>query len=184
MRQLVSCAELARIKGVSKPAVAKAIKSGRIAKAVVHEKGKLWVNLDLALELWGTNTAIKQAAVTSKPVVKPVAITAQNKKELKKQVSALPDDQIPEYNVSRSRKEHYLAELAKIQVAQQKKELVSAKDVEKKSFELAVGIREALLTLPDRVSNLFASETDATAIDSVLRQEIFSCLERFKEGVA
>ena len=158
---------------MSKPAVAKAIKSGRIAKAVVNENGKQKVNLDLALELWGTNTAIKQ-----------VPITAQNKKELKKQVGALPDDQIPEYNVSRGRKEHYLAELAKIQVAQQKKELVSAKDVEKKSFELAVGIREALLTLPDRVSNLFASETDATAIDSVLRQEIFSCLERFKEGVA
>ncbi len=173
MSQLVSYTELARIKGVSKPAVAKAIKSGRIAKAVVNENGKQKVNLDLALELWGTNTAIKQ-----------VPITAQNKKELKKQVNALPDDQIPEYNVSRGRKEHYLAELAKIQVAQQKKELVSAKDVEKKSFELAVGIREALLTLPDRVSNLFASETDATAIDSVLRQEIFSCLERFKEGVA
>ena len=60
--------------------------------------------------------------------------------------------------------------------------MISAKEVEKKSFEMAVGIREAFMTLPDRVSNLFASETDASAIDSVMRQEIHSCLERFVEA--
>jgi hypothetical protein len=94
----------------------------------------------------------------------------------------MPADQIPDFNVSRAKNEFYKAELARIQVLQQKKELISAKEVEKKSFELAVGIREAFLTLPDRVSNLFASETDATAIDGVLRKEIHSCLESFVEA--
>ena len=175
MSEIISFAQLARLKNVSKAAVAKAVKSGRIADAIVNRNGKPAVNQELALQLWEQNTDQGLAK-------QHLSITTQTREELKKKVQALPDDAIPEYNVSRGRKEHYLAELAKIQVAQQKKELVSAKEVEKASFELSVGIRESFLTLPDRVSNLFASETDAAAIDAVMRQEIHACLERFVEA--
>lgn len=168
---LITFADLAKLKNVSKAAVSKKVKAGRLDGAIVNHEGKRLVNKDLALELWEKNTDPSR-----------VAIPIPTKKELKKKVDALPDDAIPDYNVSRGRKEHYLAELAKIQVAQQKKELISAKEVEKASFELSVGIREAFLTLPDRVSNLFASETDAAAIDAVMRQEIHACLERFVEA--
>ena len=147
-------------------------RNGILKDAIVHHNGRELVNKEMAMDLWNKNTDPAK-----------LAIPAPTKKELKKQVAKLSDDEIPDYNVSSGRKEHYLAELAKIQVAQQKKELISAKEVEKASFELSVGIREAFLTLPDRVSNLFASETDATVIDSVMRQEIHSCLERFVEAV-
>ena len=170
---LITFADLAKIKGVSRSAVSQKKASGVLDAAIVNHNGKYLVNKEMAMDLWDKNTD------PSKGVI---GVAATTKKELKKKVEALPEDAIPEYNVSRARKEHYLSELAKIQVAQQKKELISAKEVEKASFELSVGIREAFLTLPDRVSNLFASETDAAAIDAVMRQEIHGCLERFVEA--
>ena len=168
---LITFADLAQLKNVSRSAVSQRKSTGVLDGAIVKHNGKTLLNKELAMELWDKNTA---------PVLNQ--IPAQTKKELKKQVQEMPADQIPDFNVSRAKNEFYKAELARIQVLQQKKELIIAKEVEKKSFELAVGIREAFLTLPDRVSNLFASETDPTAIDSVMRQEIHSCLERFVEA--
>ena len=165
---LITFADLAQLKNVSRSAVSQRKRTGILEGAIVKHNGKTLLNKELAVELWDKNS-----------VPAPSPITAETKKELKKQVQEMPADQIPDFNVSRAKNEFYKAELARIQVLQQKKELISAKEVEKKSFELAVGIREAFLTLPDRVSNLFASETDSTAIDGVLRKEIHSCLESF-----
>jgi len=167
----ITFADLAKLKGVSRSAVSQRRQTGILKESIVKVNGREMLNKDLAMELWDQNS-----------VPAPTPITAQTKKELKKQVDGMAADEIPDFNISRAKKEFYTAELARIQVEQQKKELISAKEVEKKSFEMAVGIREAFLTLPDRVSNLFASETDPTAIDSVMRQEIHSCLERFVEA--
>ena len=167
----ITFADLAKLKGVSRSAVSQRRQTGILKESIVKVNGREMLNKDLAMELWDKNS-----------VPAPTPITAQTKKELKKQVDGMAADEIPDFNISRAKKEFYTAELARIQVEQQKKELISAKEVEKKSFEMAVGIREAFLTLPDRVSNLFASETDPTAIDSVMRQEIHSCLERFVEA--
>ena len=167
----ITFADLAKLKGVSRSAVSQRRRTGILKDAIVKVNGRELLNKDEAVRLWDQNS-----------VPAPTPITAQTKKELKKQVDGMAADEIPDFNISRAKKEFYTAELARIQVMQQKKELISAKEVEKKSFEMAVGIREAFLTLPDRVSNLFASETDASAIDSVMRQEIHSCLERFVEA--
>lgn len=167
----ITFADLAKLKGVSRSAVSQRRQTGILKDAIVKVNGRELLNKDEAVRLWDQNS-----------VPAPSPITAQTKKELKRQVDGMAADEIPDFNISRAKKEFYTAELARIQVEQQKKELISAKEVEKKSFEMAVGIREAFLTLPDRVSNLFASETDPTAIDSVMRQEIHSCLERFVEA--
>ena len=167
----ITFADLAKLKGVSRSAVSQRRRTGILKDAIVKVNGRELLNKDEAVRLWDQNS-----------VPAPTQITAQTKKELKKQVDGMSADEIPDFNISRAKKEFYTAELARIQVEQQKKELISAKEVEKKSFEMAVAIRESFLTLPDRVSNLFASETDPTAIDSVLRQEIHGCLERFVEA--
>ena len=167
----ITFADLAKLKGVSRSAVSQRRRTGILKESIVKVNGREMLNKDLAIELWDQNS-----------VPAPTVLTAETKKELKKQVQEMPADAIPDFNVSRAKHEFFKAELARIQVEQQKKELISAKEVEKKSFEMAVGIREAFLTLPDRVSNLFASETDATAIDGVLRKEMHSCLESFVEA--
>ena len=173
---LVTFAEFALIKGCSKPAVSHAVKSGRIAAAIVEKDEKRWLDRDLALELWNRNTLRTHNARVSRP--DPVEVKpAKTAKELKAKVEQLPDDAIPDLNESRARREHYQAELAKLEVDHRRNELVAADGVKKEAFNVAKTVREALINIPDRVANLLAAETDATAIHMALTDEITQALE-------
>jgi hypothetical protein len=92
-------------------------------------------------------------------------------RELREAIEALPDDAIPELNESRARREHYQAELAKLQVAQQRKELVPADEVKKQAFQIGRSVREALSNLADRLSHQLAGETDPAVIHQLLSDE-------------
>ena len=165
---LVTFAELAAIKGCTKAAVTHASKS-RIAAAVVIKDDRKWLDRDLALELWNKNTAATPLSKVSRP--DPVEHAPKDAKELRRRVDALPDDSIPELNESRARREHYQAELAKLQVTQQRGELIAADEAKKEAFRLGRSVREALANLADRLSHQLAGETDPTVIHQVLTQE-------------
>ena len=163
---LVTFSEFAAIKGCTKAAVTHATKS-RIAAAVVEKEGKRWLDRDMALELWRKNTLKNNAAKVDEPdPVKPL-----DARELRQQVAGLPDDEIPELNESRARREHYQAELAKLEVDLKRKELVPAVDVQKEAFALGRSVREALANLADRLSYQLAGETDPVRIHAVLTDE-------------
>ena len=160
---LVTFSEFAAIKGCTKAAVTHATKS-RIAAAVVEQDGKRWLDRDMALELWRKNTLKNNVAKVDEPdPVKP-----RDARELRQQVAGLPDDEIPELNESRARREHYQAELAKLEVDLKRKELVPAVDVQKEAFALGRSVREALANLADRLSYQLAGETDPARIHAVL----------------
>jgi len=136
----------------------------RIAAAVVIKDEKKWLDRDLALELWRKNTLKNNnAKVDDEDPADAV--------ELKRRVDALPDDAIPELNESRARREHYQAELAKLQVAQQRGELVAADEVKKAAYQVGRSVREALANLADRLSHQLAGETDPVVIHGLLSDE-------------
>lgn len=166
---LITFAELAAIKGCTKAAVTHASKS-RIAAAVVEKDGKRWLDRDLALELWNKNTLKNNNAKVSEadPIEAP---PPKDAKELKQRVNRLPDDAIPDLNESRARREHYQAELAKLQVTQQRGELIAADEAKKEAFKLGRSVREALANLADRLSHQLAGETDPARIHQALTQE-------------
>ncbi len=165
---LVTFSEFAALKGCSKAAVTAAIKS-RIGAAVVEKDGKRWLDRDLALELWRKNTKATHNAKVSQP--DPVEPLPQDPRELRRHIQSLPDDAIPELNESRARREHYQAELAKLQVAQQRRELVPADEVKKEAFQIGRSIREALSNLADRLSHQLAGESDPAVIHQLLSDE-------------
>jgi hypothetical protein len=166
---LVTFSEFAALKGCSKAAVTAAIRS-RIAAAVVEKDGKRWLERDLALELWNKNTKATHNAKVSQadPIEEPAPSTPR---ELRQRIEALPDDAIPDLNESRARREHYQAELSKLQVAQQRKELVPADEVKKQAFQIGRSVREALSNLADRLSHQLAGETDPAVIHQLLSDE-------------
>lgn len=166
---LVTFSEFAALKGCSKAAVTGAVRS-RIAAAVVEKDGKRWLDRDLALELWNKNTKATHNAKVSQadPIEEPAPRDAR---ELRARLEALPDDAIPELNESRARREHYQAELSKLQVAQQRKELVPAEEVKKQAFQIGRSVREALANLADRLSHQLAGETDPAVIHQLLSDE-------------
>lgn len=169
---LVTFAEFALLKGCTKGAVTHASKS-RIKAAIVDKDGQRWLDRDLALELWNKNT---KATASSK-----VQLPDPTSRELKRRVDALPDDEIPDLNKSRARREHYQAELAKLQVSQQRRELISADEVKKEAFALGRSIREALANLADRLSHQLAGETDPTVIHQLLSDEHRAALSELTE---
>lgn len=169
---LVTFAEFALLKGCTKGAVTHASKS-RIKAAIVDKDGQRWLDRDLALDLWNKNTKATSSSKVELPDPTP--------RELKRRVDALPDDEIPDLNESRARREHYQAELAKLQVSQQRRELISADEVKKEAFALGRSIREALANLADRLSHQLAGETDPTVIHQLLSDEHRAALSELTE---
>ena len=94
------------------------------------------------------------------------------KKELIDTVDKLPIQEIPDFNVSRAKKMHFDAALSEIEVKVKEGIYVDAKETEQKGFELAKSLSDKLMTLPDRVSSLFAAETDKAVIGKTLKEEI------------
>jgi hypothetical protein len=165
---LVTFTEFALIKGCAKGTVTAATKA-RIAAAVVEKDGKRWLDRDLAIDLWDKNTKqTHNSKVRRADAVEPVPNDAD---ELRRRVNQLPDDAIPDLNESRARREHYQAELAKLQVAQQRKELVPADEIKKQAFQIGRSVREALANLADRLSHQLAGETDPVVIHQLLSDE-------------
>ena len=177
---LVTFSEFAAIKGCAKGTVTAASKA-RIAAAVVEKDGKRWLDRDLAIELWDKNTKATHNSKVRR--ADPIDVEPpRDAAELKRRVEGLPDDAIPDLNESRARREHYQAELAKLQVTQQRGELVPADDVKKEAFKMGRSVREALANLADRLSHQLAGETDPTVIHQVLTQEHRAALVELCDG--
>jgi hypothetical protein len=192
---LITCAELALLKGVSKASVSKALQSGRISGAVVMEGGKRMLDRDMALQLWDQNTRRSHhAAVISPEAQKRVRTSAPapdppptspsviSAAALKRLVADLPDDGIPDLYESRGRKEHYQAELAKLQVSQQLKELVSAEDVKREAFAMGRSIRDGMMNIPDRLAAQVAAIGDPREVHRLMTEEIRVALRMLADG--
>ena len=163
---LISLAELAMLKNVSRAAVTKKIKSGKLEGAVVNHNGRKMVNKEEAFRLW--DMADTRTVTTVK-------------KELKEKIDSLPSDSIPDFAESKAKREFYLAELAKLDVEEKKKQLVSVDEIKKSSFAKARSIREALTNLADRLSHQLAGEDDATVIHNLLSSEHREALENLAQ---
>ena len=90
---------------------------------------------------------------------------------LKQKIDNLSADEIPDFAESKAKREYYLAELAKLDVEEKKKQLVSVDDIKKSSFAKGRAIREALTNLADRLSHQLAGEDDATVIHQIINSE-------------
>lgn len=209
---LVSKSEFARAKGVTPAAITYAIKSGRIRDAVVLEKGKEMLNLELGLELWQRNMLQlsptnpagrprgrppkKQAVASPAPTTPPVAPPVEPRRrtaaappaeqptdqQLRAFIQGLPEDQIPDLNDSRARREHYLAEKARLEALQGRAELLPADQVKKEAFALARAVRDGMLGIADRLAPLLAATTDARQVHQLLDQEIRVALRGLADG--
>jgi DNA-binding transcriptional MocR family regulator len=172
---LIRKSEFAKIKGVSGAAVSQAIKSGRIRGAVVTQNGKELLDHDLALELWERNT-LQQPPPTNAPKDPPTD------KQLREFIDGLPEDQIPDLNESRARREHYQAEKAKLEALQGRGELVPAEEVKREAFAMGRQIRDAMQGIPDRVASLLAASSDVREVHRMLTEEIRVALRGLADG--
>ena len=166
---LITYVDLAKIKNVSKSAVSQRKAKGIFKQALVKtENGKDFLDKDLALKAWdGVFVAVNEVKDT--------------KQELKQKIESLPADSIPDFAESKAKREFYLAELAKLDVEEKKKQLVSVEDIKKSSFATGRAIRESLTNLADRLSHQLAGEDDASVIYEIISREHREALQNLAQ---
>ena len=160
----ITMSELAKLKNVSRMAVSKKVKQGKLEGAVVNHNGKRMIHKEEAFRLWDL-----QALPSRDTTVR---------KRLKEEIDSKTVDEIPNYAESKAKREHFLAELARLDVEQKKKDLIPVTEIKKSSFEIGRAIRENLINLADRLANQIAGETDSQIIHKLLTEEHRAALEQ------
>jgi hypothetical protein len=192
---LVTFSKFAEMKGVSAAAVSIACKS-RIKEAIVERNGRRMLDPEKAMALWDRNTrrnGSERVSVKAKqrdqrtPEPEPASpplIVAQpaTGDQLKSLIMGLPEDQIPGLDVSRERKEHYNAEIARLQALKEREELVPTADVKRMASTLGRQIRDNILSIPNRVAPLLAAAQDSGEVHRLLSEELRTALRVLADG--
>jgi hypothetical protein len=135
------------------------------------------VNPETLVEEYLHNVDPRQQTAAEKP-----APARRKADDLKREIDSLPPDEIPGFNESRSRREHYLAEKAKLEVQTMQGDLVPAADVKAAAFKKARTVRDSMLAIPDRVIPTLISMTDTRAAHQLLTEEIRTALRSLAGG--
>lgn len=91
------------------------------------------------------------------------------------------DDKIVSFNDAKTRKEFYQAKQAELDYLERAGDLVAVKDVRRGAFHSGRLLRDALMNIPDRLSQSLAANTDPDRIHEILTEEISGALNDFTE---
>ena len=119
----------------------------------------------------------KEAAVKAYTEGNPLVSTSPTRKKS-------DELEIPSFNESRAKSEHFRAELARLDLEVKEQQLVEVARVQREAFTAARAVRDALGNIPDRVSNQLAAESDPVVIHQTLTEEIRKALDTLTKGAA
>jgi len=141
------------------------------------------LDLDMAMRLWDAKSSRpRQLRTEEGRAAAKKAAAASTPEDVRREVDSMPDDQIPDLIISKERREHYNAELAKLEVDLKRGDLLPAADVRKEAFAQARQVREALRNLADRLSHQLAGETDPAVIHGLITDEHRQAIEALAGG--
>lgn len=169
---IVSAAEYAKLRGISKAAVSLAISEGKLPKAAV-KVGRGWqIDADLADQEWRENTNPGMGAPTHDNAKGHNGGDTPVDVPMEKQSLA----------ASKAKREQFMAELARLEYEQKAGSLVSAEEVKKEAFKIARIVRDSILNIPDRVAAELAAETNQFRVHKRLTEELRKALEELGNG--
>lgn len=151
---LVTQAQLAEVLGVSAPRISQVKKTGRLEGTYSKKGNAVLYDQDKAVAAWNGEISHLTTRVAGS------------------------EQEIPSFNESRAKSEHFRAELARLDLEVKEEKLCEVEKVEREAFSLARSVRDAVNSIPDRVANQFAAETDPVVIHQALSEELRKALER------
>ena len=170
---MITRAEAARCLGVSKEAVYKAVKDGRVSfKECVD--GTIRVNSETMREEWERNTQTRigvgpkrQSSGEDKPPLR-------SREDRMSPRITKTNEAIPDYDESRARTEHLKAELLELDRKQKEGILVPAADVEAKWLEIVVMARTKIMGIPTKAKQRIPDlDVDAISVlDDIVRETL------------
>lgn len=190
MSELISIREAARRLGVSDTAVHKAIDAGRTSIAARKPGSNrplvAWPQIQTD---WQANSDVsRRTHVGSKT---PKAAKAPAARSPAPAPVPAVEVQPPtagaagtSFAASRAVRETYQARLAKLEFEQKSGKLVEVDQIKVRAFKLARSARDQLLTMPDRLAPILASETDVLEVHRLLTEDIERTCERIAAEAA
>lgn len=175
---LVTQSEYAKLRGCSEAAVSTARKK-RIKAAEVIQAGKVLIDSEKADDLWARNSRPRRGG--NLPKTPPLASLSTDE-QLLALVQGLPEDQVPDLIDSQRRKEHYLAERAKVAALREREEVGPIREMEREAFALAKSVREGMLSIIPRISADLAALGDAFEVEQLLEAEVITALRVLADG--
>jgi len=174
MSNLLSLTDYAKHVGCSGAAVTKLLKKGSIVAALVYLPGKKkpLVNVDIADQIRRDNFD---------PSRQKKKINTDQDKQQVIEAAGLEKTKDKTLNEARRQHEWFKAAKAKLDVDERRGVLVPAAEVEKEAFELGRQIRDAMVSIPDRISDQLAVETESIKIHEKLLNEIIFALKGLSE---
>lgn len=164
---VVNAAEFAKKLGVSKQRVTKGIESGLLKNSVkVTNKGQrkfYEIDLERGLKEWADN----------------IDPSKQRDQEKQNETRAMNggDGGPSHYQRAKAVKEHFGAQLARLEYEEKAGKLVPAAQVKAEAFKVARNVRDVLMGLPERVSAELAHMTEPRQISIYLRAQIAEALK-------
>jgi hypothetical protein len=180
--ELITPAELARIRGVSASAVSQAMNT-RIAEAIVIRNGKKMLRKNQALLLWEQRTPITQR---NRKTAVPASVSEHGpprlptNEELRQVIANLPEDKIPPLNASQARKEHYQAERQRVAALRERREVGNIEEMRREASALGKALSDSILSVPGRIAGKAASMSDQHAIRDLFLNELKTALRALK----
>jgi len=174
---LIGKTEAADALGVSRQAVYKAIKDGRLP-VVRTKEGKELIDSETLREHWEANT-MKKVGVGPKP---PAGESdwPEPRPRHKSLAAPEPDDIVPDYNESRARTEYLKAELLELERKEKEGLLVRAADVQAKWIEVLTISRTKVLGVPSKAKQRIPDLTQDQI--AILEDIIREALEELADG--
>lgn len=195
---LMGFREYARYRGVSGEAVSKAVRSGRISTIQDHN-GNRKIDPAIADQEWDRNTNHTKKNVSEyikrpspAPQAAPEPPPEQNEQTLEERVEApapapaqqhvfTPDPEAEKasktYHQSRSIKEAYSARLQRLAYEEKLGKLINVEKVRVAAFNTARIVRDAILSVPDRISHEIASIQDPHEVHIRMTEALIEALE-------
>ena len=172
----ISCAELARIRGVSTQAIFELAKAGKLNPAVQQVPGKKRpvIFRDLAIKILDAMPMSKKmAAVESMGPGEMTIVETEPDTETEN----IEEDKIPNIVVSNARAAHFKAKLARLEFLEKSGQLIDAEQVKKEAFRMGRTIRDRVEAIPDRIAAIVAAETNVKKVHKLLAAEFRGVLE-------
>lgn len=161
---MLNQSQYAQHRGVSRMAVSKAVKAGRIKKDATGKIDAAQADAD-----WEANT---KPQMHSPPTTPPAG-----------RIDTAESRAAGSYGASRAIREAYQARLAKLEYERESGELIRADQVRNEAFMAARAVRNTLQNIPARLSAILAGETDSKKIFRILEDAIDDACRSLAEKV-
>lgn len=169
---LVSASELSRHSGITKQTISRKIKNKILLPVKYTDSGRPLFELYSSLKILKEQQPFDDDKSNQQLLLNKGGRPKKTPDDLQNFQNENENDAVVRFNKARAAKAEYQAELARLEVEERYKTVVSAELVRHQGSELGSVLISALTNLPDRLSDELATLADSRDIHKLLTTEI------------